>query len=81
MKNKLLVFLDEFSQAVFDNKIQCLKWFVDDYVSHLYTMIEENIGIEEWFDEMSHRVYEYDDVYYILEEENMLRLQEIEQGE
>jgi hypothetical protein len=81
MKNKVLDFLDEFSQAVFDNKIQCLEWFVDDDVSQLYTMIMENMGIDEFMEEMSHRVYEYDDVYYILEEEDMLKLQEIEQGE
>jgi hypothetical protein len=81
MKNKVLDFLEQFSQASLDNTQDVLEWFVDDDVSQLYTMIMENMGIDEFMEEMSHRVYEYNDVYYILEEEDMLRLQEIEQGE
>jgi hypothetical protein len=81
MKNKVLDFLEHFSQASLDNTQDVLEWFVDDDVSQLYTMIMENMGIDEFMEEMSHRVYEYNDKYYILEEEDMLRLQEIEQGE
>lgn len=65
-------FLEEHAQAVFYYKMSCLEWFVDDDISQLYTMIEENIGIDEWFDEMSHRIEEYNDAYYILEEEDLI---------
>jgi hypothetical protein len=65
-------FLEEHAQAVFHNKIECLEWFVDDDISQLYTMIEENMGIDEWLQEMSHRIEEYDETYYILEEEDLI---------
>ena len=65
-------FLEEHAQAVFYNKMECLEWFVDDDISQLYTMIEENMGIDLWFDEMSHRIEDYDDTYYILEEEDLI---------
>jgi hypothetical protein len=81
MENKVLDFLEQFSQASFDNTRDVLEWFIDDDVSQLYAMIMENMGIDEFMQEMSHRVYELDDIYYILEEEDMLRLQEIEKGE
>lgn len=63
--------LEDNAQAVFYNKMECLEWFVDDDISQLYTMIEENMGIDDWFDEMSHRIVEYNDTYYILEEDDM----------
>lgn len=81
MKNKVLQFLEKFSQASFDNTQDVLEWFVEDDLGQLYTMIMENMGIDDFMQEMSHRIYELDDVYYILEEEDMLKLQEIEKGE
>jgi hypothetical protein len=71
-------FLKDNAQAVFNEKIQCLEWFVDDDISQLYTMIEENIGIDEWFDEMSHRIYQYQEKFYIFEEEDFLKIQQME---
>lgn len=64
--------LDYYSQVIFYSKIHCLKWFVEDDIDQLYTMIEENIGIDEWFDEMSHRIVFYNNTYYILEEEDLI---------
>jgi hypothetical protein len=73
--------LKQRAQAVCDNKLEVLEFFIDDDIDQLYTMIMENMGIDEYIDEMSHRVYELDDVYYILEEDDMLAIQNIEKGE
>lgn len=64
--------LEEHAQAVFYSPIECLEWFVDDDISQLYTMIEENMGIDEWEQENSHRIEFYNDTYYILEEEVLI---------
>jgi hypothetical protein len=68
--------LEDNSIVRFYNKIECLEWFVEDDISQLYTMIDENIGIDEWYDEMSHRIEDYDDTYYILEEEKLIEYRE-----
>lgn len=65
-------FLETHAQATFFNKMECLEWFVEDNVNALYLMIEINMGIDKWFDKTSHRIEEYNDTYYILEEEDLI---------
>lgn len=65
------------AQAVFYNLMDCLKWFVEDDIGQLYDMIENNMGIDEWYVEMSHRIENYDDTYYILEEEDLMKFRGI----
>jgi len=78
---KIKQFLENYAQTICDDTYCVLEWFMEDNIDGLYTMIMENMGIDDFMQEMSHRVYELDDIYYILEEDDMLRLQEIEQGE
>jgi hypothetical protein len=75
--------LEDNADVRFYSKMECLEWFVEDDISQLYTMIEENIGIDEWLQEMSHRIEEYDETYYILEEEDLITYRDIfyNQGE
>lgn len=70
--NKEKQWLEDNAQAVFGSLIQCLEWFVGDDLYILYTMIEENISLDDWFDEMSHRIVWNEDTYYILEEDDMI---------
>jgi hypothetical protein len=60
----------------FYNKLECLEWFVEDDIYQLYQMIDSNMGIDEWYDEMSHRIEEYDETFYILEEETLIEYRE-----
>jgi hypothetical protein len=69
------LFLKENAQFI-GNKFEVLEWFIRDDVYQLYEMIMENMGIDEWLDEMSHRIVEFGDVYYVLEEEDLLELNE-----
>jgi hypothetical protein len=68
--------LEDNATAVFYNKLECLEWFVEDDIYQLYQMIDSNMGIDEWYDEMSHRIEEYDETYYILEEEKLIEYRE-----
>jgi ferredoxin-fold anticodon binding domain-containing protein len=69
--------LEDHAQAVFYNLIECLEWFVDGDVSQLYTMIEERVSLDDWYVEMSHRIENYNDTYYILEEEDLMKFRGI----
>jgi hypothetical protein len=73
MKN-VMQMVEEKAQAILDTPIECLEWFVEDDVSQLYAMIEENMGIDEWIKEMGHRIFEANDKFYILEEEDLLQV-------
>lgn len=64
--------LEDHAQAVFYNKLECLEWFVGDDIYQLYQMIMENMGLDEWHFHMRHRIEEYNDTYYILEEEDLI---------
>jgi hypothetical protein len=71
--------LKDLAQASFKTKIECLEWFIEDDTRQLYDMIENNIGLDEWFDGMNNRIYEHEGVYYILEEDDFLTLQTMEE--
>lgn len=82
--NKPEQWLEDHAQAFFNHKIECLKWFVEDYgdISLLYSMIEENFGLDEWFAIQSNttvgrRIIEYNKTYYILEEEDYKKWRDI----
>lgn len=68
--------LEDNAEVRFYNKLECLEWFVEDDIYQLYQMIDSNMGIDEWYDEMSHRIEEYDETFYILEEETLIEYRE-----
>lgn len=75
--NKQKEWLENNSQVYFYNRIECLEWFIQDDISQLYTMIEEDISLDDWFDEMSHRIVFYEGRFYILEEDDVITYKEI----
>lgn len=82
MLEKLLkIELEIRSQAICHNKLECLEWFTEDNTDILYQLIMEGKDIDDFLYDMSNRVYELDDVYYILEEDDMLFIQAFAEGE
>lgn len=68
---RLKDFLELYAIGVFQTKGEVLEYFAEDNVGYLYEIILSNMGIDEWLIEMSHTVFEFDDLYYVLEERDL----------
>ena len=69
------------SQAICHNKLEVLEWFAEDDTDILYQLIMEGKDIDDFLNDMNNRVYELDDTYYILEEDDMIYIQSLSEGE
>ena len=70
------MFLEEKAIAACKNKLEVLMWFTEDNQNILYEYVMDGVDIDDFMEEVSNRVYELDDIYYILEEEDLLELQD-----
>lgn len=75
MKTKeIQMFLEEKAVAICQNKLEVLMWFTEENTNRLYEYIMDGVDIDDFMEEVSNRVFELNDIYYILEEEDLLEL-------